>query len=68
MLSAAAAVLVLILFFSAIWFISCMDVRRKRRQYIREKFGRIPKNRDWNEAVGNYYDIVNDGSGLDVIR
>lgn len=65
MLSAAAAVLVLILFFSAIWFISCMDVRRKRRQYIREKFGRIPKNRDWNEAVGNYYDIVNDGSGLD---
>ena len=32
-----------------------------------KKFGKIPKVKDWNDAVKGFYNIVNDGSGIDDI-
>lgn len=65
MYDAILVIAAVILIVCAIWFISCLDAKRKKKEYIRGKFGSIPKARDWNEAVRNYYDVVNDGSGVD---
>ena len=65
MLSAVLGVMAVFLFLLVIWLISYYSMKRKRKAYIHEKFGKIPKNREWNDAVKNYYDVVNDGTGLD---
>ena len=65
MLSVVASVIAIFLFFLFIWLISYNNMKRKRKAYIHEKFGKRPKTREWNDAVKNYYDVVNDGTGLD---
>ena len=65
MLSVVASVIAIFLFFLFIWLISYNNMKRKRKAYIHEKFGKLPKTREWNDAVKNYYDVVNDGAGLD---
>ena len=65
MLSAVLGVMAVFLFLLVIWLISYYSMKRKRKAYIHEKFGKIPKIREWNDAVKNYYDVVNDGTGLD---
>ena len=65
MLSAVVSVMAIFLFLMFIWLISYYSMKRKRKAYIHEKFGKIPKIREWNDAVKNYYDVVNDGTGLD---
>ena len=67
MLSAVLGVMAVFLFLLVIWLISYYSMKRKRKAYIHEKFGKIPKIREWNEAVKNYYDVVSDGTGLDDI-
>ena len=67
MLSAVLGVMAVFLFLLVIWLISYYSMKRKRKAYIHEKFGKIPKIREWNDAVRNYYDVVNDGTGLDDI-
>ena len=67
MLSTVLVVLAIFLFLLVIWLISYYSMKRKRKAYIHEKFGKIPKIREWNDAVKNYYDVVNDGTGLDNI-
>ena len=47
--------------------ISYFDLKRRRRDFVREKFGRMPKIREWNDTVRNYYDVVNDGTGIDSV-
>ena len=49
MLVAVLTVLVLFIFVQIISFISWRDMKRRRKSYIREKFGRIPKAGEWNE-------------------
>ena len=44
MLVAVLTVLVLFIFVQIISFISWRDMKRRRKSYIREKFGRIPKS------------------------
>lgn len=65
MLSAVVGVMAVFLLMLVIWLISYYSMKRKRKTYIHEKFGKIPKMREWNDAVKNYYDVVNDGTGLD---
>ena len=67
MLSAVLGVMAVFLFLLVIWMISYYSMKRKRKTYIHEKFGKVPKIREWNDAVKNYYDVVNDGIGLDDI-
>ena len=67
MLSEVLGVMAVFLFLLVIWLISYYSMKRKRKAYIHEKFGKIPKIREWNDAVKNYYDVVNDGAGLDDI-
>lgn len=47
------------------WFISYIQMKRRRKKIIHMKFGKVPKERDWEDAVRNYYDVVNDGTGVD---
>ena len=54
-----------IAFVWAMWFISYLDGKRKRKRLIHTKFGTLPKARDWEENVRNYDDVVTDGSGVD---
>ena len=60
MLSVVASVIAIFLFFLFIWLISYNNMKRKRKAYIHEKFGKRPKTREWNDAVKNYYDVVNE--------
>lgn len=66
-MSAIAAVLVIFLLLLAIWLISYYSMKRKRKAYIHEKFGKIPKAKEWNDAVKNFCDVMGDGTGIDDI-
>ena len=50
MLSVVASVIAISLFFLFIWLISYNNMKRKRKAYIHEKFGKRPKTREWNDA------------------
>lgn len=52
---------------AVIWTLSFRDRKQKEKNRIRTKFGKIPKAGEWKEEVRNYYDVVNDGSGVDDI-
>lgn len=67
MLTTLLVVVCLILILAVTWVISYFDLKRRRRAFVREKFGKMPKIRDWNDTVANYYDAVNDGTGVDDI-
>ena len=67
MLSTLLALLGVFLFVMGIWLVSYYNMKRRRKSYIHEKFGKIPKVKDWNDAVKGFYNIVNDGSGIDDI-
>lgn len=67
MLSGVLGVMAVFALMLVIWVISYYSMKRKRKVYIHGKFGKIPKIREWNDAVKNYYDVVNDGTGLDDI-
>ena len=51
MLSAVVSVMAVFLFLLFIWLISYYSMKRKRKAYIHEKFGKIPKIREWNDAL-----------------
>lgn len=67
MLTTLLVIVCLILILTVTWVISCFDLKRRRRTFVREKFGRMPKIREWNDTVRNYYDVVNDGTGIDSV-
>ncbi|HIZ12608.1 MAG TPA: hypothetical protein H9817_01590 [Candidatus Mediterraneibacter stercorigallinarum] len=50
---------------AVIWALSSRDRKQKKKNGIHEKFGKIPKSREWNDQVRNYYDVVSGGSGVD---
>lgn len=54
-----------VVFLWILWFVSYVNMKRKRKQIIHTKFGRLPRARDWEENVRNYYDVMTDGSGVD---
>ena len=66
-MSAIAAVLVIFLLLLVIWLISYYSMKRKRKAYIHEKFGKIPKAKEWNDAVKNFCNVMGDGTGIDDI-
>lgn len=67
MITTLLVILVLIAVLAVTWLISYFDLKRRRRDFVREKFGKMPKMREWNDTIGNYYDVVNDGTGIDDI-
>ena len=67
MLTTLLVIVCLILILTVTWVISYFDLKRRRRTFVREKFGRMPKIREWNDTVRNYYDVVNDGTGIDSV-
>lgn len=67
MLTTLLVIICLILILTVTWVISYFDLKRRRRDFVREKFGRMPKIREWNDTVRNYYDVVNDGTGIDSV-
>lgn len=50
---------------TVIWAFSSRDRKRREKNRIHKKFGEIPKSREWIDEVRNYYDVVNDGNGVD---
>ena len=46
MLSAVVSVMAIFLFLMFIWLISYYSMKRKRKAYIHEKFGKIPRVRE----------------------
>ena len=67
MLTTLLVIICLILILTVTWVISYFDLKRRRRDFVLEKFGRMPKIREWNDTVRNYYDVVNDGTGIDSV-
>ena len=67
MLVAIITVLAIFIFTQFILSISYWDMKRKRKVYIREKFGSIPKAREWNENRRNYCDLFPDDISVDDI-
>ena len=65
MLAAILTVLALFIFVQIISFISWRDMKRRRKLYIREKFGRIPKAREWNENMRNFCDLYPEEISVD---
>ena len=65
MVNTILVVMGVIIFVWVMWFISYIDMKRKRRTIIHTKFGKLPKERGWEENVRNYDDVVTDGSGVD---
>lgn len=53
------------LFIQFIFLISYIGMKRRRRAFVREKFGKVPKPKEWNENIRGFYDVVSDGSGVD---
>lgn len=67
MLSAVMAIAGVFLLVLISWLISYQKLVKKRKRYIHEKFGKIPKTKEWNDAVKGYYNLENNGSGIDDI-
>ena len=67
MLVAIITVLAIFIFTQFILSISYWDMKRKRKVYIRERFGSIPKAREWNENRRNYCDMFPDDISVDDI-
>ena len=49
---------------AVIWALSSRDRKQMKKNGIHKKFGEIPKSREWNDQVKNYYNIVSDGRGV----
>lgn len=47
-----------------IWIISYFNMKHRRKTYIRNKFGTVPKRKELNENVRSYYDVT-DMDGID---
>ena len=68
MLSTLLALLGVFLFVMGIWLVSYYNMKRRRKSYIHEKFGKIPKVKDWNdeqaakvrEIIGAEYKVEGD--------
>ena len=67
MLVAVLTVLVLFIFVQIISFISWRDMKRRRKSYIREKFGRIPKAGEWNENRKDFCSLFPEEISVDDI-
>ena len=67
MLVAILTVIALFIFVQVISFISWRDMKRRRKSYIRGKFGAVPKSREWNENRRNFCDLYPEDIGVDDI-
>ncbi len=67
MLVAILTVIALFIFVQVISFISWRDMKRRRKSYIRGKFGAVPKAREWNENRRNFCDLYPEEIGVDDI-
>ena len=65
MFGVIVGIFVFVLFLEIIMLISWIDMKRKRKAFIRGKFGRTPKTKEWDENIRGFYDVVSDGSGVD---
>lgn len=65
MFGVIVGIFVFVLFLEIIMLISWIDMKRKRKAFIRGKFGRTPKAKEWDDNIRGFYDVVSDGSGVD---
>ena len=63
MLTTVLVILAVFLFVWVIGLISYIDMKRRRKSYIHNKFGKVPKAKDWNDTVRNYYDVMEKETG-----
>ena len=63
MLTTVLVILAVFLFVWVIGLISYIDMKRRRKNYIHNKFGKVPKAKDWNDTVRNYYDVMEKETG-----
>ena len=61
------SVVVILLFLQIILLISWVRLRRARKKYVHDKYGKAPGHREWNDNIRGFYDVVSDGSGVDDI-
>lgn len=67
MLTTVTGVLAVWALLMVIWLISYIGMKRRRKIYIRARFGKAPEGGDWNGAVKNYWDVAGGGTGIDDI-
>lgn len=67
MLETVIVIVGVLLFIQVIWLISSYDLKRRRKTYIHEKFGSLPREKEWNDAVSNYYEMTRCENGIDDI-
>ena len=63
MLTTVLVILAVFLFVWVIGLLSYIDMKRRRKSYIHNKFGKVPKAKDWNDTVRNYYDVMEKETG-----
>ena len=66
MLEGALVILGIFLFIGITSLISHRSMKRRRKIFIHEKFGKAPTPGEWNENVRTYYDVVGGGSADDI--
>lgn len=67
MITALLVILVLFIFMEVNWLLSRRSWKQRLKIYIHEKFGAVPKEKEWNDKVKEYWKLTGDDDGLDDI-
>mgnify|MGYP001851418552 CR=1 FL=1 len=67
MITALLVILVLLIFMEVNRLLSRRSWKQRLKIYIHEKFGAVPKEKEWNDKVKEYWKLTGDDDGLDDI-
>lgn len=67
MITVLLVILVLFIFMEVNWLLSRRSWKQRLKIYIHEKFGAVPKEKEWNDKVKEYWKLTGDDDGLDDI-
>ncbi len=65
MIAILLAILIFFLFLEFNRLLSLRSWKKKVKEYIRGKFGTVPKEKEWNDKVKGYWQLAGDDNGLD---
>lgn len=67
MITVLLVILVLLIFMEVNRLLSRRSWKQRLKIYIHEKFGAVPKEKEWNDKVKEYWKLTGDDDGLDDI-
>ena len=65
MIAILLAILIFFLFLEFNRLLSRRSWKKKVKEYIHGKFGAVPKEKEWNDKVKGYWQLLGDDGGLD---